>query len=391
MKKLYAFIIISITLIIICFLGNFWIRKQILLNKNKLIYTIDVSRNNLDYLMDEILTEDAMLILGSSELSSGDSIAFPNFLYNAGNSNYYTVSVGRGNNQSLFHALNITSLSNNIKNNKVVLIISPQWFTKENTTPVIFSSKFQEPIYREFIQNDKLSYETKKKIAERVESLLSADEAQQKRVKDMNSLYLNGHKNILNYVKYDIYNWFTDFKETYSFYKKMSSLYKTKSYSDSKINADDIDYKNLLSLAENAGKKECTNNEYGIYDEYYDTYIRDDYNNLKNSLEDGSYTDSMEYDDLRLFLDVCKELNIEVLLVSVPVNGYWYDYIGFSKNNREQYYQNIRDISSEYNVKLADFSNKEYEKYFLRDIMHLGWKGWVYIDEAIYQFYKNEF
>ncbi|MRA75355.1 hypothetical protein GH868_28020, partial [Bacillus thuringiensis] len=25
---------------------------------------------------------------------------------------------------------------------------------------------------------------------------------------------------------------------------------------------------------------------------------------------------------------------------------------------------------------------------FLKDHMHLGWKGWVYIDEAIQQFYK---
>ncbi|MHA4074727.1 D-alanyl-lipoteichoic acid biosynthesis protein DltD, partial [Bacillus cereus] len=28
------------------------------------------------------------------------------------------------------------------------------------------------------------------------------------------------------------------------------------------------------------------------------------------------------------------------------------------------------------------------DKYFLKDHMHLGWKGWVYIDEAIQQFYK---
>lgn len=43
-----------------------------------------------------------------------------------------------------------------------------------------------------------------------------------------------------------------------------------------------------------------------------------------------------------------------------------------------------------YNVKLADFSQKEYEIYFLRDIMHLGWKGWVYLDRAVYEFYNNQ-
>ena len=29
--------------------------------------------------------------------------------------------------------------------------------------------------------------------------------------------------------------------------------------------------------------------------------------------------------DLKLFLDLCVELNIEPLIISVPVNGKWYD------------------------------------------------------------------
>lgn len=31
----------------------------------------------------------------------------------------------------------------------------------------------------------------------------------------------------------------------------------------------------------------------------------------------------------------------------------------------------------------------EYEDYFLKDVMHLGWKGWVYVDEAIDKYYKE--
>jgi D-alanine transfer protein len=90
-----------------------------------------------------------------------------------------------------------------------------------------------------------------------------------------------------------------------------------------------------------------------------------------------------------MFLNVCKDLEIDVMLISIPVNGMWYDYTGFSKEDREGYYEKIRVISKDYNVRLADFSDKEYEKYFLRDIMHIGWKGWVYVDEAIYNFYQE--
>ena len=84
------------------------------------------------------------------------------------------------------------------------------------------------------------------------------------------------------------------------------------------------------------------------------------------------------------------ETGIEPLIVSIPVNGRWYDWTGFSREDREIYYENIRSICSEYQVEMADFSNKEYEEYFLKDIMHLGWKGWVYLDDKVYQFYKKQ-
>ncbi|MED0819055.1 D-alanyl-lipoteichoic acid biosynthesis protein DltD, partial [Bacillus paranthracis] len=32
----------------------------------------------------------------------------------------------------------------------------------------------------------------------------------------------------------------------------------------------------------------------------------------------------------------------------------------------------------------------EYDKYFLKDTIHIGWKGWVYFDEEIQKFYQNK-
>ena len=108
----------------------------------------------------------------------------------------------------------------------------------------------------------------------------------------------------------------------------------------------------------------------------------------KNSYK-GYIKNSPEFSDLQLFIDLAKVLDIEVMIVSVPMNAYWYDYAGYDKNQRKAYYERIRKIAGENNIDLADFSDKEYEKYFLKDIMHLGWKGWVYLDEAIYNFAKS--
>ena len=162
-----------------------------------------------------------------------------------------------------------------------------------------------------------------------------------------------------------------------------------KEFSGASVKVDDIDFNMLLSNAESIGLESCTNNEYGVYDDYFSTYISERYEAYKNSDANNSYCESPEYDDLRLFLDVCRETNLEPMIVSMPVNGGWYDYTGFSVEDREQYYQNIRDICNEYDVRLTDFSDKEYELYFLKDIMHIGWKGWVYLDEEAYDFYKQ--
>ena len=389
MKKIILIIIALCLVFILTLVCKVYLENTIISNKDKLIYANNIYRNELNFFMDEILDEKSILVLGSSELSSADSIAFPNYLYNGGNSDYRIIPIGRGNNQSLFHTISIGALSNNIKNNKVVLIISPQWFTKVNTTSQIFSSRFSERMYVDFLKNNKISTENKKKIAEKVENLLEEDLPQQERVKNMNSLYLYNDLNIFNRIKYLIRNKFMDLKSTYMFYKEMKNYYITNNRSKDKIKANEIDYKQLLVDAELQGEKECTNNEFGIYDSYYDKYIKDIFISKKNSQVNDSYTESPEYDDLKMFLNVCNDLKLDVMLISIPVNGLWYDYVGFPKDNRDKYYENIREISKNYDVKLADFSDREYEKYFLRDIMHIGWKGWVYVDEAIYDFYQQ--
>ena len=39
---------------------------------------------------------------------------------------------------------------------------------------------------------------------------------------------------------------------------------------------------------------------------------------------------------------------------------------------------------------VVDFSGHEYDKYFLKDTIHLGWKGWIYFDEAVQNFYTEK-
>ena len=185
------------------------------------------------------------------------------------------------------------------------------------------------------------------------------------------------------------YDAFMDIKQMYTLNQDINLQNFEKNFTTS-VNIENIRFDELMEKAVEAGERESTNNEFYIYDEYYNTYVRDWQDVKKDSEINSSYLESPEYDDFRLFLDICKETGISPLIVNIPVNGRWYDWIGFPKTEREAYYQKIRSICEEYQVQIADFSDKEYEEYFLKDIMHLGWKGWVYLDEAVYHFYKED-
>ena len=108
----------------------------------------------------------------------------------------------------------------------------------------------------------------------------------------------------------------------------------------------------------------------------------------ENRFEGQNYS-SGEFSDFERFLTLCDDLGIECLIVSIPPQGKVYDFQGMSKDARKEYYQSIRDICDKYDVKLADFSSMEYEPYFFIDTMHLGYKGWAYVDRAIYEFYRE--
>ena len=101
------------------------------------------------------------------------------------------------------------------------------------------------------------------------------------------------------------------------------------------------------------------------------------------------YSVSKEYDDLRLLFEVCRQKGIEPLFIHVPLHGKWSDYAGFSADRRAVYYDNVRQIVNEYGIQTLDLTGYKYEEYFMCDVMHLGWKGWLAVDKALIDYYYD--
>ena len=148
--------------------------------------------------------------------------------------------------------------------------------------------------------------------------------------------------------------------------------------------------KEMIQAAETIARNASLHNEFYISDHYYDLHIKKKFAKLHQSKSHLFYDDTPEYGDLELLLKCLKELKAQALFVVIPFHGKWSDYIGINSETRNKYYQLVSDMVNKYNFNLANFSNHEYEPYFLGDIMHVGWKGWIYVNEAIYNFYEKK-
>lgn len=357
----------------------------------KMCKSLDVKKFQGVYVQNKSLEEKDMMLYGSSELGTTFIQQHPNNFYKDKIRDYNINIIGRGHYQTLIHSINVGALDDSKKTKKIGLIISPQWFTKEGISKEGFKANFSELQFYEFMDNKEISKDTKVKLCKRVRQLISRDS------KSINmwiysSLYMQD-----SFIASSVLNIFKPY-----YYIKKQVLYTldlkqsldmidngNKENKKANVNKSNINWKEELYSAEQQGKEACTNNEYGIYDKYFEKYIKKDYSSLKGSSKNESYTDSPEFEDLNLFMQICKEINVEPLIISVPVHGKLYDYLEFDKLDRKEYYGKIRKIAESNNASLLDLSEYEYEKYFLCDKMHLGWKGWIRINEGINRYYNE--
>lgn len=387
MRKVVACALAVLLIVLTCLGGDMYLKEQIRSPENVArAYQLNIDqRNQSRTSLKGLLDDRTVLVLGSSELMHPDRIAYPQYLFGNKDSDFKMVLAGREYTQSIHQAMTIGAYGDLLPKKKVVFVLSPQWFTRKGIDSQAYASRFSESIYLQMMRNQNLSRNVKQRITDRLKVLLKSDPKQLTRIQEYEKIYLGNDVNLFARGKLQIYRSFMDIKNNYQLYGQLSKL----NLSDcGVVKGAEIDYQSLMKEATAEGERESASNVFGFKASFYDT-IKDKLQGKRNEQTKETYTSSPEYEDFRLFLDVCRELRIDPLIVSVPVNGYWYDYTGLPKAEREGYYENIRRICQEYRVELADFSDREYEKYFLEDNAHLGRKGWVYFDQAVYQFYQK--
>ena len=346
--------------------------------------------------------DDNVIIYGSSELKTTDIFTQPANFFAGKRAGFQVNLVGRGSCQSLIHAISIAATGDALTGKKVVLITSPQAYIKEGITPDKFMANFSKQQYLELMNAPDISPKIKTYISERVQQLFAQyDALPDTNTQPHSDTYIRylaeygANKTIVSSARN------AALAPYYAFSRYLFDL-KDKTTSRTLLNAppeqplqpqsDKTGEINWAEEERNAiadAAKMSDNNDFGMMNGYYTTNVGSRLSRQRGKEKDLDYSVSPEYDDLRILFEICREKGIEPLFVHVPLNGKWSDFTGFTKERRQQYYENVNAIAAEYNIKVLDLTGNEYDEYFLCDVMHLGWKGWLEVDRAIVDFYNE--
>ncbi|MFF2450782.1 D-alanyl-lipoteichoic acid biosynthesis protein DltD [Neobacillus sp. NPDC058068] len=388
-KALFTPMILAfLVLVILVLLPNKWIEGMIPENR------IDQAATELNpfmfqgkYVQQKMLEDKHFLpIYGSSELARLDRFHPANYFKETG-ADFTPFLVGRGGTESLIHFLNFSEHTDQLKGKKIVFVLSPQWFQPNGTDESHFAPNYSSLQGYDLAFNNKINPTVKKMAIKRLltfspiksDPMLSiiykaeiTNDPWTKREAAIVRPFASAYRDLM--VKKDLY------------YTLAGGTSRNREINP-KVN--NMSWEQLAVQAEQVGKRKSTNNPFYVSDYQYNK-IKKMVPSLKDKKGKASYGKSPEYDDFQLVLDLLKESGAHPLFISVPVNGKWYDYTGFPKEGRTSYYKRIKKQIESEGFQIADFSDHEYDPYFMKDTIHIGWKGWVYTDKAIKEFYEGK-
>lgn len=340
------------------------------------------------YFQERMLQEpNTMPLYGSSELNRFDPFHPYNYT-RATNAPYTTFMVGRGGMQSITHFLNFAAQEKNLKDKKIVFIISPQWFTKKGMNELHFSPNYSMLHAYDLAYNKNIDENLRNRGMKR---LLEFDTVNRDELlKIIYEYKLSGGKERpivgrLALIAGHVQKAFLEKKDLYySLFPREGSNLK----SNDKLVTDKT-FEEQLQNAEKYGEKRVSN-DLMIENKFYKRLVNANIKKFQGMRKNEDYTTSPEYADLQLVIDVLKDAGAKPLFVTIPVNGHWYDYTEYPEERREKYYKKMDQILTDNDVPFVDFSGHDYDPYFIMDTIHIAWKGWVYLDQELDKYWSQK-
>ncbi|HFR3106056.1 TPA: D-alanyl-lipoteichoic acid biosynthesis protein DltD [Enterococcus faecium] len=341
-----------------------------------------------DAIKNKALSEKQYIpFFGSSELSR-ISPFHPSVLAEKYDRGYRPFLLGAPGTQSLSQYMMMRSAGDDLKNKKVVFIISPQWFVKDGVKTDYFNTYYSELQTYDWLFSLKKVTSADRYLARRLLTF--------SKVKENDTL--TGILQTIKEGKLPLPESLDQLHSQWNMLKREDEIFSDIGLKDrqqkidheSKRLPDHYQETELSILADKIGKQETTNNPFGLKNDFYTHRIRSHEPELKQSQKDWDYRFSPEFSDFQLILDQLAKNHNEVLFIIPPVNEKWSDYTGLSQEMLQGFAKKIKfQLNSQGFNRIADFVNQAGTNYFMEDTIHLGWKGWLAADQQIRPFLEE--
>ncbi|MHC3377641.1 D-alanyl-lipoteichoic acid biosynthesis protein DltD [Ligilactobacillus equi] len=334
------------------------------------------------------LAKNYVPFFGSSELSRLDAF-HPAVLAKKYHRSYRPFLLGNAGSQSLSQYLGMQEIKGQLQGKKAVFIISPQWFVKGGANPLAFAQYYSNLEFVDFAlgaQNTTTDrFAASRLLALRANQAGYLERTALKRIAKGQHLTtwqkvaLKLKRNQL--LKEDgLFSTLTlKGKNLARVNKQMKSLPKT------------YNYQVLNNLALEQGRKSTSSNNLGIANKFWKRRLEKKLPELKDSQKNFNYTKSVEYGDFQLVLNQFAQSKTDVLFIIPPINKKWSTYTGLSLPMVEKTVGKLRyQLQSQGFNNVLDLSKDGGQEYFMQDTIHLGWRGWLRVDQAVKPFLETK-
>lgn len=299
---------------------------------------------------------------------------------------YTPYLLGQRGSASLTHYFGIQQINQELKNKKVIYVISPQWFTAKGTSPSAFQEYFSSGQAIDFLNNQKgtaIDRYAARRFLEMYSD--SAFKNMMEKVAVGKPLTVSEKKDLS--VRYMIFQ----NEDALFSHIPMLNNYNRKIKPLAASLPDDFSYSKLEKIATRDGKLQSSNNDFDIDNTFFDTRIKTRLKKLKNSQIRFNYLKSPEYNDLQLVLNQFAKDNVNVLFVIPPVNSKWAKYTGLNTSMYQKTVTKIKyQLESQGFTNIADLSQDGSKAFFMQDTIHLGWAGWLAMDKVVNPFLSQK-
>lgn len=329
-------------------------------------------------------------IIGSSELEKISPYHPSSFAMKYNVNGYTPYLIGQAGTQSLPQFFYIDSVAKQMKNRKIIFIISPQWFGRQGVQSGQMDQFTSHGAFYTWIEKADPKDPLTQSIAKRLLGL-NTDTTNTTLNDALNDLADGKAVDPTTLTKIELLSslWV---REDYLF-SGVANLQAPDTGMLGKLEQDSqqlpkkLDYQQLDQDAYKYEAGRSTNNRFQVLNSVWNQKFKQHWRSMQNYQTKYHYDQSPEFSDFQYVLNEFAKNHDQVEFVIPAVNDKWYRYTGLPMSAMTNFSSKIKyQLRSQGFNDIVDFTDRSSESYFMQDTIHFGARGWVAFDKSMVDF-----